>query len=420
LKNKQAIILLFMANSVSGIAQGITMLAIPWYLTNTANQYSLFGILYAGITGFSVFWMLYSGTLIDRFDRKRIFQWINVSGAIVFLSLSAYGFFVAPLSVGLASLAFACTFFIYNIHFPNLYAFAQEITEGKHYGRIISWLEIQHQLTSAAAGAIGAFLLAGIHLKDYEFMGFTLNFHMQAWSLKQVFLFDGSTYALALILIGFIQYIPIFQKKIETGSIRERLLSGFTYLKKHSMLFVFGTVSYALFITVLVAHFFIIPKYIDNHIHGAINTYSVLELFFAGGAVFAGIFIRKIFQFTNVTKSIIILGILGSLFYFIGLFNQSTIVFFMLGLILGLSNAGTRILRATYIFQLVPNHIIGRVISIFNLYHIFFRLGFILLFSLPFFVVGNNILYSILLMGLFILLSMGVLMLFYRKINREG
>jgi len=54
---------------------------------------------------------------------------------------------------------FMLTFLNYAVHYPNLYAFVQEIIEPKYYGRITSYLEIQGQLTSILAGAGAALLL---------------------------------------------------------------------------------------------------------------------------------------------------------------------------------------------------------------------------------------------------------------------
>jgi len=46
LENKNAIILLFVANTISGLAQGLTVFAIPWYIINTLDKPTLFGVIY--------------------------------------------------------------------------------------------------------------------------------------------------------------------------------------------------------------------------------------------------------------------------------------------------------------------------------------------------------------------------------------
>ena len=55
MQNRQAYWLLFSANAVSGFAQGITMLAIPWYFSKQLEQPSLFGLIYGTTTLLMIF-----------------------------------------------------------------------------------------------------------------------------------------------------------------------------------------------------------------------------------------------------------------------------------------------------------------------------------------------------------------------------
>lgn len=396
------------------------MLAIPWHFINVAGEQSLYGLLYALITGISIFWMLYSGTLIDRFDRKHIFLGINVAGAAVLLGLAAYGFATGPMNIFLASTAFATTFFIYNIHFPNLYAFAQEITDRKDYKRILSYLEVQHQLTAAIAGIVGAALLAGVSIDTLELGGYewTVGLHINRWELHEIFLLDGCTYVLAFILIGMIRYESVAAKQIDKGSIRQRLHQGIAYLREHPMLALFGSVSYAVFITVLVAIYFLVPKYTEVFLTTGVGSFSVFRGIYSLGAVLAGVFVVRMFRGVSPVVSVIVLGLLGSGFYYLSLVNTNVYIFFALGLLIGVCNAGTRIMRAAYVFNHVPNHVIGRVTSIFNLYHMLFRTLFTLLFALPFFAVGQQVIWAFLILGVFISASMLLLLFNLKRIER--
>src|SRR5581483_11880949 len=128
MKNRNAILLLLLANSISGIAQGISMLSIPWYFTSVIHSETMFGKVYFFITSVSLLWGVYAGTLIDRYDRKKIFLATNIAGLLVLSSVSIYGYSQGQLPWYLVALVFANTALIYNIHFPNLYAYAQEIT----------------------------------------------------------------------------------------------------------------------------------------------------------------------------------------------------------------------------------------------------------------------------------------------------
>ena len=50
MKNKQAITLLFLANIISGLAQGISMVAIPWYFVKIVSRPEVFANAYLLIT----------------------------------------------------------------------------------------------------------------------------------------------------------------------------------------------------------------------------------------------------------------------------------------------------------------------------------------------------------------------------------
>ena len=69
--NYKAIILLLITNTTSGFAQGLTIIAIPWYFTDTINASSTFIFLYAILTFLGFFWGLYAGVIIDRFKRRK-------------------------------------------------------------------------------------------------------------------------------------------------------------------------------------------------------------------------------------------------------------------------------------------------------------------------------------------------------------
>lgn len=160
MKNRKAIILLFIANSISGVAQGISMLAIPWYFAKQEAM-AQFGLVYILTNILAFFWVPFSGTFIDRFNRKYIFLAITAIVGSILLIVAITGFQLGGLPWYLVAFIFMLTFFNYNIHYPNLYAFLQEITEAKNYARITSYIEIQGQLTSMLAGAAGAILLDG-------------------------------------------------------------------------------------------------------------------------------------------------------------------------------------------------------------------------------------------------------------------
>ena len=420
MKNKKAISFLFAANIVSGFAQGITIIAIPWYFITILEKASLFGLIYSTITFVSLFTMMYTGTLIDKYNRRNIMLVITIAGGIILLLSALSGYVFGTIHHSLAGLVFAATFLIFTVHYPNMYAFIQEITEQRNYGKITSYIEIQGQMTNMLSGAAATILLVGGIGNQVSFLGYDIElpFEIKKWELHEIFLLDAITYFLAIILIVFIRFQPIAKREPEPGNVLHRLKSGLKYLKNNSLIFIFGIASYAVFITILVEGFLLIPVYVNDHLKAGAVVYAASEMFFAFGAVFAGLSIRWIFNKTPTVMAIIMLAMLTASVYYFFIGNTVISLFYLASLVLGLCNAGVRILRITYIFNYIPNQLIGRVGSVFNVINVMSRLLFLLLFSLPFFLTQGNVVYAYLILGTFVLLATLPLVYKYRDLMK--
>ena len=417
MQNKSALYLLIAANAVSGFAQGISMLAIPWYFSDILDASSTFGVIYAAATFLTLFWGLYVGTLVDRFPRKNIFLLITLFGALIIGSVAASGFYLGEVPMPLIGLVFCTTLFIYNVHYPTLYAFGQEITEKKNYGKINSIIEIQGQATSVLSGALAAVLITGINQEFLSSIGLSnLQINIKPWELHEIFLMDAFTYIIAFGLILMIKYQPTVSKIIHKGSILQRLKQGASFLKDNPLLFHFGVGSYAIFAMLLVHIHQLLPIYIHNHLSESSAVYAGAKILYALGALLSGIGIRWLFKNTSTVKAIIIMMMMSVIVFELSAFTQSSIITIFVSFILGLTNAGTRILRVTYLFNHVPNHIIGRTGSVFQTINVFIRFTFITLFSLTFFAKENNVVWAYFICGLFIFISIFPLLIYYKKL----
>lgn len=421
MKNRSALSLLIAANVVSSIAQGISMLAIPWYFASVLGEPSLFGYIYAVTTLLTVFWSLFAGTLVDRYPRKNLFLGLTAVGFVIVGSISALGFVSGSIPVFLVAAVFCFTIFNYQMHYPALYAFSQELTDRGNYGRINSILEIQGQTTNMLSGGVAALLFTGINPDMLSEWGLGwLNIQVQPWKLEEIFLMDAGTYALAFLLILGIRYSPAKVDKTNFEPAWERLKAGFQFLRRRAPLFVFGNFAYSIFAVVLVEIFMLLPLYIDRQLEEGPAVYAMARFVFAMGALVAGFIIRWVFKRYSYVAGIIFLMVFSAgLFFMLGSTN-SLLLFGLFNFFVGFSNAGTRVMRITFLFHHIPNHIIGRASGVFQMINILLRFGFISLFAMAFFSEGNQVVYAYFIAGSFILLSIAPLLLFYRRLTSKS
>ena len=418
MKNKKAISLLFLSNIISGFAQGISMIAIPWYFVEIVGRPEVFATAYLFITFATLFWGLYAGTLIDRYSRRNLFILINLVCGLIIGAVAISGFFSSNMNDLLVILVFATTIFNYNVHYPNLYAFGQEITEKSNYGRLNSYIEIQGQSTSILAGAFAALLLTGTINKSMNLGGFTINFpfEIQPWGIHEIFLMDAITYMIVILIFMQIKYSRIVTDKVEVGTLFNRLKNGISYLKKHPLIFRFGLASYMLFAFLLVEIHILLPTYVHDFLQGKGDIYASAEVYYSLGAILAGVFIIRFFRNKNPIFGIILLMLIVS-FAFAGMtFIKSLWYFFIANLILGLTNAGVRILRTTYLFNHIPNNIIGRTNSVFNSLNIMVRMCLIGLFAMPLFLTNDNVRWGYLVGSVMVILAIVPLLLHYKSL----
>jgi MFS family permease len=407
MRNRNAILLLFLANTVSGISQGICMIAIPWYFTATLGWQSSFGIFYGVLTVISTIWSIYAGTLIDKYNRKHIQIIYSVLG-LVLMSLAAMAgqFDSIPLWV-VSAIAFAFTVLLYNIHYMNIYSIAQEISPPEYYNKVISYLEVQGQATTILGGAAAAILLEGTKNGNLSIFGFhipsTITF--QPWTLYEIYALDAFTYFLAILILISIRFNPVKERTEESESAWIRLKIGWNFLKDKPALIIIGWLSPAVFVCVLLISFFLMPSYISLVLNASSHVFASSELYFAIGALLSGFVARHfLLKFHEVTR-ILVLFALALVVFGIFIFNRHLGLFYLANILFGFSNASIRFNRVSYLWKLVPNQLMGRVSSVLNISSYMLRAIWGFIFSLPFFTGRDGMIWVMWVLFFFILFS---------------
>ena len=210
------------------------------------------------------------------------------------------------------------------------------------------------------------------------------------------------------------------KEKIQTGSLVSRLKGGIDFLSNNIYIFIFGLFSYMLFAFTLVDIHIVLPSYVHNFLKMGSDVYASAEVYYSLGALISGFLVLKIFNKFNIVASVLSLISIIAIFFFAMTFYNSLKLFFIATLILGVTNAGVRILRTTYLFNVVPNNLIGRVNSVFGSLNIVIRMLMIGSLALPFFHINDNIRFAYLIGSFLLLFAIIILLIFYKKINSQS
>ena len=157
----------------------------------------------------------------------------------------------------------------------------------------------------------------------------------------------------------------------------------------------------------------ILPSYVHDFLLASGNVYASAEIYYSIGAIFSGVLILRLLKNFDTYISVILLMLIVSIAFFAMTFYNSLIVFFVGSLVLGITNAGIRILRTTYLFNHIPNNLIGRATSVFSSLNIIVRISLISLLSLTFFDLGDNIRWGYLIGVAMMLISISILIAMY-------
>lgn len=407
MKNRNAIFLLFLANTVSGISQGICMIAIPWYFTATLGWQSSFGIFFGVLTIISTIWSIYAGTLIDKYNRKTIQIVYSVLGLII-MSLAALAGQIDAIPLWVVSaIAFAFTALLYNIHYMNIYSIAQEISPPEYYNKVISYLEVQGQATTILGGAAAAILLEGSNNGNLVIFGFEIQsvISFRPWTLYEIYALDAFTYFIAILILIAIRFQPVKERAEEAESAWKRFQTGWSFLKDKPALIIVIWLSQAVFVCVLLISFYLMPSYISLVLNASSHVFASSELYFALGALAAGFLARHfLLKFHEVTR-ILVLFALALVVFGIFIFNRHLGVFYLANILFGFSNASIRFNRVSYLWKLVPNHLMGRVSSVLNISSYVLRAIWGFIFSIPFFTGRDGMIWVMWALFFFILIS---------------
>lgn len=354
---------LFFANLFSSFGQGMSMIGISWYLVETTGSAKLLGstMLISAVLMFFV--GPYLGTLIDRFSRKNILLIENIVGFIALLLLAVWGFFGAY-SEWMLIVIYMLTGLMFQVHYPAQSALVQEGFDAKYYNDINSLLEIESQTANVLAGGFAGIVLSKL-------------------GLHYVLMFNAATYLFAYFQLSKIEYTFTLAKLARTSSQTTWLtqfVQSWDFIKERNGFLLFGISALLPFITVMAGNL-LAPVFVNQTLKADVLVYSLSDMTYAVGAVAAGFLIMLIVRRLGEFSSMLINLLLFALVYFFIVAIPTGVAYILLFAFVGWCNASTRLIRQSVYMVVVPNHLMGRVLSFMNSLGMLMRLILIGLFT---------------------------------------
>lgn len=350
------------ANLLSSIGSGITMITIPWLLVSEGEGATIFGYVTIIMTIINFIMTPFIGQWVDRFPRKKLLMTGELVGFLVILLFALLGFWGIEYTNWHYMILYGTGSFYYNLFYPGMFALNQEIFPKRAYKSLNGAMEIQGQLSSVIAGALAAVMLGKV-------------------SLEWLLLLDAVTYFSAFLFFAAIPYAPQLNHFTSGDSFWIKLTEGYRFMKKKPKLFLFFIASLMPFIGVMVTNY-LFPVYLTSVLKADGSVYGAQSMVYGIGAVLAGILIPFISNKFGHIKSILTTTLIYTIGISFIIFTKAIPLYLLIIILLAFGNAGTRVARNSYMMDIVPNSIIGRVDSLFRTIGLAIRVFLLTAFTL--------------------------------------
>ncbi len=353
---KPALRYIFTANVISMLGSGMNSAAVAWFILQKTHSEIALGTFAVATTIPAVIMLPFTGVIIDREDRRRLVMMLDLSRAVVILTVSILAFLgKAQLwELYLMNMLVAAGFWMF---WPTITALIQELTPGE---------EFVHANTFLLAGIQGGWLIAG------SIVGFVYN----KIGLGGVLLIDFSTY-----LVSFLCYFAVRKGRhvvprpeelrndivaAETALQRfwRELVEGLQFLRGHRPI-VFIGISWALFLGAMMTGIVVIPALSDQVLHKGAVGYGWLNAGWGTGAFLSAIYAPMMISTLGARRAIAVsMGLLAICMTLAPLSPGITIAVIVFA-IMGSSRGVSSVAMNTTLMEQVPKHFMGRVQNTF-------------------------------------------------------
>jgi len=343
---------LIVANILSSMGVGITLITIPWLIVQREGGAELYGWNNIAATIVLLIFAPYYGSWLDKHSRKTALVAGEAFGALTAAAMTTWILVTGVSANWQLLLLFFCGVLYYSLHFPAKFAFIQQVFDRRHYQSLLGLMEVQGQIATMLAGGLASVLI--------DRLPFGL-----------ILLCNTATYAVSFFILRTLPYRATHLANDGTNPTPAALappespamsfITGLRWMMGERLAFsVFLICTLAPFMAVMVGGY-MFPVYVQNVLEASASVYGRGEVALAIGAILAGLALPRLI--TGRSQAGLAIGLMG--LFLAGLVLLSlvpgTSAFYIALLMLGLGNAGARVVRGSVMLHAVPNALMGRV-----------------------------------------------------------
>jgi len=339
---------LIVANILSSMGVGITLITIPWLIVQREGGAELYGWNNIASTIVLLIFAPYYGSWLDKHSRKTALVAGEAFGATTAAAMTAWILVTGTSANWQLLLLFFCGVLYYSLHFPAKFAFIQQVFDRRHYQSLLGLMEVQGQIATMLAGGLASVLIDRV-------------------PFGLILLCNTATYAVSFFVLRTLPYRST-HLAAETASANTppetpvmSFIAGLRWMLGERFAFsVFLICTLAPFIAVMVGGY-MFPVYVQTVLDAPASVYGRGEVALAIGAILAGLALPRLI--TGRRQAGLAIGLMA--LFLAGLVLLSLVpgrsAFYIALLMLGLGNAGARVVRGSVMLHAVPNAIMGRV-----------------------------------------------------------
>jgi MFS family permease len=344
---------LLVANTLGSIGSGVTIFAVPWLLVNRAGGGEVFRWTTIGTTVVLFLFMPHYGAWIDRHSRKTMLLASELFGLAATGLMAATALIAGRVDTWQLVVTYFCGMMYYTLHYPAKFAFIQQIFERSQYQSLMGLLEIQGQMAMMIAGGLGGYLVD------------------QGIPLWAILLFDAATYGASFALLSSLPYEATHLEGANTPSARtsvwHSVREGWRWLQERPQLTLYLSCSLMPFIVVMASNY-LFPIYVAQTLAADAKVFGAGEITFALGAMAAGAALPLLIARHSGYHTITVTSLIFSAGLAVLVWLPFTSLYLIAGVLMGFGNAGCRVARSALMLHVVPNEVMGRVNTFYQVF----------------------------------------------------